>query len=474
MMQPEINVIQQQVADPSQDTSLSAHVAVATADTLWFEAESIRTFMPMQRQTQIITLFVIPLIFALLRDSVYLPGLYAWTLASTVFVFYRWWLSSQYTQHVYKAGDAAQLKFRDKHAWTWFMSAFLWSLLDWLFFSQASMGDQVICWLILAGIGLHSATSYSPHLQTMKLFINTMIFTLLLGMGMRYMINPQAALASMVYVAVPLLFLFWRLITTAGTKMHKAHMHGLKLLKGNEKLIASLKAQTARANQAVATKNRLLASAAHDIRQPVLALEMYASMLKSEPDNVMQLSDKVCLATKSVLNMFDSLFDLARIESSQIVVNKTNVHIPELFRELDLQYRPAAQARKLELRLRSKRLDIYTDHQLLKRILGNLVMNAIKFTDKGGVLVACRQTKLGLRFEVWDTGVGIADDQQEAVFREFYKSPSHSGTTDGFGLGLSIVARLCEPLDFKFSMRSILGRGSVFCIEIPTLPETPQ
>jgi len=451
MMQPEITATQQQVTNHSQGASLPAEAAVAEADTLWFEAESIRTFMPMQRQTQIITLFVIPLIFALLQDSVYLPGLYAWTFVSAVFIFYRWWLSSQYIQHVFKAGDAAQLKFRDKHSWTW------------------SMGDQVICWLILAGIGLHSTTSYSPHLKTMKLFINTMILTLLLGMLMRYVINTQAALASMVYVAVPLLLLFWRLITTAGSKMHNAHMHGLKLLKGNEKLIASLKAQTARANQAVATKNRLLASAAHDIRQPVLALEMYASMLKSEPDNVAQLSDKVCLATKSVLNMFDSLFDLARIESSQIVVNKTNVHIPELFRELDLQYHPAAQARKLTLRLRSKRLDIYTDHQLLKRILGNLVMNAIKFTDKGGVLVACRQTKQGLRFEVWDTGVGIASDQQEAVFREFYKSPSHSGTSDGFGLGLSIVARLCEPLEFKFSMRSVVGRGSVFCIEIPTL-----
>lgn len=469
MMQPEITDTQQQVTNHLQGTSLSADAAVAEADSLWFEAESIRTFMPMQRQTQIITLFVIPLIFALLRDSVYLPGLYAWTFVSAVFIFYRWWLSSQYMQHVFKAGDAAQLKFRDKHSWTWSMSAFLWSLLDWLFFSQASMGDQVICWLILAGIGLHSTTSYSPHLNTMKLFINTMILTLLLGMLMRYAINAQAALASMLYVAVPLLLLFWRLITTAGSKMHNAHMHGLKLLKGNEKLIASLKAQTARANQAVATKNRLLASAAHDIRQPVLALEMYASMLKSEPDNVAQLSDKVCLATKSVLNMFDSLFDLARIESSQIVVNKTNVHIPELFRELDLQYRPAAQARKLKLRLRSKRLDIYTDHQLLKRILGNLVMNAIKFTDKGGVLVACRQTTHGLRFEVWDTGVGIAGDQQEAVFREFYKSPNHSGTSDGFGLGLSIVARLCEPLEFKFSMRSVVGRGSVFCIEIPTL-----
>ncbi len=467
-MHPEITALQHQVTDIRQDSTSPTHAIDTPADILWFEAESIRTFMPMQRQTQIITLFVIPLVFALLYDSVYLPGLYAWTLISAVFITYRWWLSSQYMRHVYEAGDDAQLKFRDAHSWTWFMSALLWSLLDWLFFSQASMGDQVICWLILAGIGLHSTTSYSPHLKTMKLFINTMIVTLLIGMLGRFLFNTQAAIASMAYAAVPLLLFFWRLITSAGTKMHSSHLQGLKLRKGNEKLIASLKAQTVRANHAVATKNRLLASAAHDIRQPVLALEMYASMLKSEPEHATELTDKVCLATKSVINMFDSLFDLARIESSQIKINKTVVHLPELFHELDLQYRPPALAKKLVLRVRGKQMDIYTDRQLLNRILGNLLMNAIKFTDKGGILLACRATQRGIRFEVWDTGVGIPKDQQKAVFGEFYKAPNHIGTSDGFGLGLSIVARLCESLDFTFSMRSRVGQGSVFCIEIPT------
>jgi signal transduction histidine kinase len=467
-MNPEITALQHKVTDISQDSTLSTHAVDTPADTLWFEAESIRTFMPMQRQTQIITLFVIPLIFALLYNSVNLTGLYAWTFVSAMFITYRWWLSSQYMKHVHHAGDVAQLKFRDAHSWTWSMSAFLWSTLDWLFFSQASMGDQVICWVILAGIGLHSTTSYSPHLKTMKLFINTMIITLLIGMLGRFIFNTQAAIASMVYVIAPLLVLFWRLITSAGTKMHNAHMHSLRLLKGNEKLIASLKEQTNRANQAVATKNRLLASAAHDIRQPVLALEMYATMLKSEPQHVEELTDKVCLATKSVINMFDSLFDLARIESSQINVNKTIVHLPELFRELELQYQPAAQAKKLALRLRGQQLDIYTDHQLLKRILGNLLMNAIKFTYKGGILLACRSTQQGVRFEIWDTGIGIPKDQQEAVFREFYKAPSHLGTSDGFGLGLSIVARLCEPLEFGFRMKSREGYGSMFCIDMPT------
>ena len=256
-MPPEITALQQQVTVNLQDSSVPTRAVDTPVDALWFEAESIRTFMPMQRQTQIITLFVIPLIFGLLHDSVYLPGLFTWTFISAVFITYRWWLSSQYMQHVYKAGDDAQLKFRDAYSWTWSVSALLWSLLDWLFFSQASMGDQVICWLILAGIGLHSTTSYSPHLKTMKLFINTMIITLLIGMLGRLLLNTQAAIESMVYVAAPLLLLFWHLIMSAGGKMHKSHMQGLRLLKGNEKLIASLKAQTSRANQAVATKNRL-------------------------------------------------------------------------------------------------------------------------------------------------------------------------------------------------------------------------
>jgi signal transduction histidine kinase len=468
-MHPEITALPNEIEDIRHALPLQSHAIDTPADISWYEAESIRTFMPMQRQTQIITLFVIPLVFALLYDSVYLPGLYLWTFISAVFITYRWWLSSQYMQHVYKAGDDAQLKFRDAHSWTWSMSAFLWSTLDWLFFGKASMNDQVICWLILAGIGLHSTTSYSPHFKTMKLFINTMMLTLLVGMAGRFIFNTQAAIASLVYVIIPLLFLFWRLIFNAGSKMHDTHMQGLKLLKGNEKLITSLKSQTVRANHAVATKNRLLASAAHDIRQPVLALEMYATMLKSEPEHVAELTEKVCQATTSVINMFDSLFDLSRLESNQININKTIVHVPELLRELELQYEPAAKAKNLALKMRIKQFDIYTDHQLLKRVLGNLIMNAIKFTNKGGVLLVCRLTSHGIRFEVWDTGIGIAPDQQEAVFREFYKAPEHTGTSDGFGLGLAIVSRLCEQLEFHFSMKSRVGRGSVFCIEAPSL-----
>ena len=439
-------------------------------DEEWMEGESIRSFITTQGSLHLrATVIVAPIVIAVLYEHAYKPALFIWFCLISLLTAYRWLFLKSYQTDWATKNTQAQLKFNAKYSWTWSLTALLWGSLVWIFFTEAPLFNQFVCWVALSGIGGFATTGYAAHVKTMHKFLNTMFTVMLLGMVCHYFWDTKGAVESSFYAIFSLEIVFWQLLRLVGQRFNLAHIERMNLIKGNYELINSLTAQTARANQAVATKNRLLASAAHDIRQPVLALEMYASMLKSEPDNVAQLSDKVCLATKSVLNMFDSLFDLARIESSQIVVNKTNVHIPELFRELDLQYRPAAQARKLTLRLRSKRLDICTDHQLLKRILGNLVMNAIKFTDKGGVLVACRQTKHALRFEVWDTGVGIAGDQQEAVFREFYKSPSHSGTSDGFGLGLSIVARLCESLEFKFSMRSVVGRGSVFCIEIPTL-----
>lgn len=433
----------------------------------WIEGESIRAFMPTQMQTQITALMVIPGIFFLLFGHVNIQALCVWFAASMALAIYRWRITAYYVKHLCHSNTDSQVNFLKQHLWTWPFTAFLWSALVWIFFAKTTLFHQFATFVTIASIGVFGATSYATYSKLAKLFIHTLMVTLLAAMIWRFFRNQTAAEASFFLPIVCLQLIFWQLLLRISTRLNQSHLQGLQLRRNNQNLIASLTEQTARANQAVATKNRLLASAAHDIRQPVLALEMYATMLKSDPQQLDFLTDKVCLATKSVINMFDSLFDLSRIESSQLNVNKTIVHLPQLLHELELQYQPAAQAKKIELRLRGKPLDIYTDHQLLSRILGNLIMNAIKFTDKGGVLVACRATHKGVRFEIWDTGIGIPTDQQKAVFNEFYKAPTHSGTSDGFGLGLSIVARFCEPLDFKFSMRSKVGRGSVFCIEAP-------
>ena len=435
----------------------------------WYEGESIRAYMSTQQQTLVITLATIPLIFLVLLGHVNLPSLLAWLMLSLLISIYRLRFTRYFSINFAASNAHTLMQFKAKYAWVYPASSATWGALVWLFYTKAPLLNQFICWATLASIGNFGVFGYAPNLKIAKQFVTSMTGVMVSGIAWHYFLNNDDATDAMTYAILPLLILFWFLLILTGIRLNKSYMQSLALQKGNLDLIASLKEQTFRANQAIETKNRFLASAAHDIRQPVLALDVYASMLRTEPDMAGVLTEKIELATKSVIEMFDSLFDLSRLDAGQLKINNSTLDVMTLMRELELQYKPASGIKQLELRMRSCHVKIYTDQQLLKRILGNLLMNAIKFTNQGGVLLACRQTQEGVRFDIWDTGVGIAADEQTAVFGEFYKSPSHLGTSDGFGLGLSIVSRLCEPLGFNFSMKSKLGRGSVFRVEVPTV-----
>ena len=439
------------------------------SDEDWYEGESIRAYMSTQQQTLVITLATIPLIFLVLLGHVNLPSLLVWLMLSLLINIYRLRFTHHFSLNFATSNAPVLIQFKAKHAWVYPVSSAAWGALVWLFYTKAPLFNQFICWTTLASIGSFGIFGYAPNLKIAKQFVTSMTVVMVSGIAWHYFLNNDDATKAMTYTILPLLILFWFLLILTGIRLNKSHLQGLKLRKGNQDLIISLQEQTHRATQAVETKNRFLASAAHDIRQPVLALDVYASMLRAEPEMAGVLTEKIEIATKSVIAMFDSLFDLSRLDAGQLKISNSSIDVLTLMRELELQYKPASSIKQLELRMRSCNVNIYTDPQLLKRILGNLLMNAIKFTNQGGVLLACRQTPEGVRFEVWDTGVGIAADEQTAVFGEFYKSPSHLGTSDGFGLGLSIVTRLCEPLGFNFSMKSRLGRGSVFRIEVPTV-----
>jgi signal transduction histidine kinase len=244
--------------------------------------------------------------------------------------------------------------------------------------------------------------------------------------------------------------------------LYETHRRNFELQFRNRRLIESLTRQTQAALEAVEIKNRFLASAAHDIRQPVHALGLYADWLGSEPELVHELAPKIMESTRAVNQLFDSLFDLARLDSGKIRLNIETVNVAKLLRDLELQYRPLAEAKGLQFRLRAGAGTAVSDPILLQRILGNLISNAVKYTQRGGVLVASRATNNGLLIEIWDTGVGIPPTYQREIFREFYKVPSHAGTEDGFGLGLYIVARLTRILGHPLSLASRPGRGTVF------------
>ena len=229
-------------------------------------------------------------------------------------------------------------------------------------------------------------------------------------------------------------------------------------------MIQSLTAKSTAALEAVENKNRFIASAAHDLRQPVHALNLYASWLVDEPDLSQQVAPHIVRCTRAINDLFNSLFDFSGLNADVTKVDWQQVDLADVLADLKHQYAPLAHERGLKLRLRVKSCWVKTDPVLLKRMLGNVISNALKNTRQGGVLLALRMPAGRWRIDVWDTGVGIETRYQQAIFKEFYRVP-RVGSEDGFGLGLAISWRLGQLLGHRLQLRSMPGRGSVFWIE---------
>lgn len=220
---------------------------------------------------------------------------------------------------------------------------------------------QFIAWISLLCVGVFGATSYVGHLKTLNNFVNALVVVCLIAMFWTSFTSTDTAVMNMTFKLTPLILIFWIILMTQGKRLNDAFRQRMVLLKGNMELIDSLRAQTERAVTAIDMKNRLLASAAHDIRHPVLALDVYASMLRAEPEMAGVLTEKIELATKSVIDMFDSLFDLSRLDSGQLKITNSTIDVATLMRELEVQYRPAAQKKHLQLRIRSGDYKIHVD-----------------------------------------------------------------------------------------------------------------
>jgi signal transduction histidine kinase len=208
------------------------------------------------------------------------------------------------------------------------------------------------------------------------------------------------------------------------------------------------------------------------LRQPVHALSLYADWLASEPDMGRDIAPRILQATWAINELFDSLFDLTRIDAGNYKVHLQPVDVRQLLADLSMRFEPMAQAKSLSLRTRAPSVTIWADPVVLRRMLGNLVSNALRHTPQGGVLIALRQHDGLLVFEVWDTGVGIAPEHQQAIFQEFFRISQHQGTEDSLGLGLTIVSKLSTRLGYQLALHSVLGRGSVFRVTLPALTQT--
>lgn len=234
----------------------------------------------------------------------------------------------------------------------------------------------------------------------------------------------------------------------------------------------ALREKKEEAERATEAKSRFLAAASHDLRQPVHALGMFVARLAQLPhdDQTSQLIGNLKASVRAMQSLLDGLLDISRLEAKAVQIKLKKFPLQDLFERLAQDMVPLAQDKGLQLRIRPCQVWIRSDPALLYRILLNLVGNALRYTEKGGVLVACRHTGASAQatIEVWDSGLGIAPEHQEAVFKEFYQvnNPARQ-RGQGLGLGLNIVQRSCQLLMHPLTLSSRLGVGTRFQMKVP-------
>lgn len=278
-----------------------------------------------------------------------------------------------------------------------------------------------------------------------------------------------------------------------GRRQNRFVVDTLKMRYENSDLIEQLRAQTHAAELATAkaehatheaerakeeaeianrAKSQFLATASHDLRQPLQAIALFSEALRQRiyyPE-VRNIVDNINASVEALQSLFNSLLDISRFEAGVVDAMPIHFRASQLLDKLRTDYTPSARERSITLRVRASGLNLFSDPILLERVARNFVANAVRYTGEGGtVLVSCRQQQDGrIRLEVRDNGRGISQDEQEKIFQEFYQVDNpERDRAKGFGLGLAIVKGIEKILDCQVRLRSAVGRGSIFSVAVP-------
>jgi CheY-like chemotaxis protein/two-component sensor histidine kinase len=240
------------------------------------------------------------------------------------------------------------------------------------------------------------------------------------------------------------------------------------------RLNAALAHAKGEAEAANISKTKFLAAASHDILQPLNAARLYVtSLIERGARDDRGLVDNIDASLEAVEEILGALLDMSRLDTGALRPEFANFRVDELLRQIELEFAPLASAKGLKLTFVPCALVIRSDRRLLRRLIQNLVSNAIKYTPAGSVLVGCRRHGNDLRIDVYDTGVGIPKAKWRDIFVEFHRLDQGAKIARGLGLGLSIVERVARVLDCKIELESESGRGAHFSVTVPRSNEAP-
>jgi len=392
------------------------------------------------------------------RGHVPLPPLNIWLVVLAVQVFARVALVFRY-KHV-KPPPARRPYWGNLFTIGAFVGGLCWGIGSLFMVTPAEFDIQLLVLLVISALIYGSLTGFGSYKP----------FYALLFPALTPLCVWSAFQGDEKHLAFALLGVLWiPIVAWLGYGHEQNVITSYKLRYENLDLLESVRRQKERAEEANIAKSRFLASASHDLRQPVHALGMFVGALRVHEMSAAarRLLDHVEGSVRALDGLFTALLDISRLDAGVMVPNLRVFALRPLLSRICQDLSAEASQKGLRLELVPSSVLVESDPVLLERILRNIVTNAVRHTVEGRILVGCRRGA-GLRIQVWDTGPGIAADQQEKIFEEFFQlaNPGRDRSL-GLGLGLAIVRRLTAMLSHPLRLKSMPGKGAMFEVTVP-------
>ena len=351
-----------------------------------------------------------------------------------------------------------------------------WGALPMVFLEPSHPISFVAITLVLIGLGIGASIIYAYHpLSYLCLAIpklGLLSFTLF-----RNGDDIGIALGAMVLFAFLFAFGCNRFSSQVLNTSIRLRFENESLRQEAEKKSDMLESSLRVAEQANTAKTRFLAAASHDLRQPIHALGLFFATLAEKVRNpeTEPMIERVEDSIGAIDSMLNALLDVSKLDAGVVQPNITNVSLSTLFARIRSEYQPVAYERGNQLKVRSSQAFVRSDPVMLEQILRNLVSNALRYTANGRVLLAARRRDKRLSIEIYDTGLGIPEDELNSIFLEFHQlgNPERD-RRQGLGLGLAIVKRVATLLSHEVEVRSQLSKGSRFSLIVPLVEAAPQ
>ncbi len=405
-----------------------------------------------------------------------LPVILAWMVAIGSVQLLRIASSMRYLQTAEALRQPEQTA--QRYCYAMGVTSIAWGLAPWLFFPTNNTSLTSLLMIMLLGMSSGGIASVAPYRKAVFFLAVPMLVglcTALLWQGDG--LNGFLALCTLAYLSVSLRF---------GLQQHRLLADAWRARYEKETFAQRLADQIRIVELASLEKTRFFASASHDLRQPLHSLGLFGSAilarLKTTPDEL--LAQNLMQCVDALEASFSSMLDVSKLDAGVVTPKASAVSLGVVFRRLQASYGRQAHAQGLALRFKPGNKWVMTDAALLERLLGNLIHNAIKFSQQGGVAVVARTRGQQISVEVWDTGTGMHQRELSRIFDEFYQVDNRERDRSmGLGMGLAIVRRLSQLMGTPVIVQSRMARGTVFKVLVsatvsqhklaaPSIPES--